>query len=316
MNNNFYSSFFLYKREVHSPIYLSCVFLLFTLLACTNSQKKLPPTYQESLTEEIHLDMTRVQGGTYMMGCADDSNIDCDDDEYPSHQVKVLDFFISKYETTLEQFQTFVEETKYMTDAENEGPTHLYKAGAWEKVEPYADWRCRSDGSTIENLDEYADYPVIFVSWSDAVAFCEWLSKKTGKNYRLPTEAEWEWAAQGGLLSKGYKYAGGDDLDQIAWQQYNSGGMYHSVGGKLPNELGLFDMSGNVWEWCQDWYLPSYENASKYGIAPRENGSQEHVKRGGTWYDLPKYHRIQNRYFGYAIASYNLTGFRVACDVK
>lgn len=96
--------------------------------------------------------------------------------------------------------------------------------------------------------------PVEQVNWNDCQTFISKLNKLTGKNYRLPTEAEWEYACRGGKRTKGYAYSGSDDIDQVAWYDANSEGKTHPVGQKQPNELGLYDMSGNVWEWCQDMY--------------------------------------------------------------
>jgi formylglycine-generating enzyme required for sulfatase activity len=109
------------------------------------------------------------------------------------------------------------------------------------------------------NPSKYSDEPykpVECVSWEDARLFVEKLSEKTGLRFRLPTEAEWEYAARGGVNSRGYAYAGSNDIDSVAWYSDNSDQMTHIVGQKMPNELGLYDMSGNVWEWCQDWHEP------------------------------------------------------------
>jgi formylglycine-generating enzyme required for sulfatase activity len=133
--------------------------------------------------------------------------------------------------------------------------------------------------------------PVENVSWADAVAFLLRLNRLTGKNFRLPTEAEWEYAACGGLHSQGYKYAGSDRAKQVAWHEANSGGETHEVGLLLPNELHLHDMSGNVWEWCQDWFSSGYYAACyQQGLAANPQGAdsgESRVLRGGSWLNTP-----------------------------
>ena len=123
--------------------------------------------------------------------------------------------------------------------------------------------------------------PVEQVSWNDCQEFIERLNALTGKNFRLPTEAEWEYAARGGNKSKGYIYSGSNDVDVVAWYGNNTGSGTHEVKGKLPNELGLYDMSGNVWEWCSDWY-GSYSEESVTNPQGPSSGSYR-VLRGGSW---------------------------------
>ncbi len=124
------------------------------------------------------------------------------------------------------------------------------------------------------------------VSWDDCQEFVERLSRLTGRNFRLPTEAEWEFAARGGKRSRGYKYSGSNDIDRVAWYEENSGMRTHPVGQKLDNELGIFDMSGNVWEWCADNYSSSYSQ-------PRN--SSDRVLRGGSWDYAAASCRVANR---------------------
>ena len=107
---------------------------------------------------------------------------------------------------------------------------------------------------------------MILVSWNDVQHYIEWLNKETGKKYRLPTEAEWEFAARGGNKSKGYHYSGSDNLDSVAWHYENSNKSSHPVGAKKPNELGMYDVTGNVSEWCQDWFSIAY-----YAVSPLNN---------------------------------------------
>ena len=189
--------------------------------------------------------MVFVAGGTFQMG----SNIG---EWYePVHSVTVSDFNISKTEVTFEQYDVFCDATG-IDKPDDEG---------WGR----------------------GDRPVINVSWHDAVAYCEWMSKATEKTYRLPTEAEWEYAARGGNKSKGYIYSGGNDLNAVGWYANNSGGKTHPVAEKQSNELGLFDMSGNVWEWCSDWYDEGYYSGSPQNDPQGSNSGKYRVLRGGSW---------------------------------
>ena len=126
--------------------------------------------------------------------------------------------------------------------------------------------------------------PVLNVSYEDAVAFTQWLSEETGSAVRLPNEAEWEYAAQGGRHSSGYLYSGGNDKDEVSWNEGNSGNRTHPVGTKKPNELGLFDMSGNLWEWCADW---PETNPSGSRAEPRESGDDVTRAVRGDSFDNP-----------------------------
>jgi len=168
--------------------------------------------------------------------------------------------------------------------------------------------------------------PVIEVTWYDAAAYCNWLSEKMGltpcyrgsgktiqcdfsaNGYRLPTEAEWEYAARGGAKSLGFAYAGSDNPDEVAWYAANSGGVMHPVGQKKPNELGLYDMSGNLYEWCWDWYSADYYAASPADdpkgpasppvvLTPR---GPERVRRSGSWREDAQSIRVAFRSFDYA----------------
>ena len=174
------------------------------------------------------------------------------------------------------------------------------------------------------------NYPINGVTWNEAIAYCNWLSKKEklqpaytkkGPNfvcnfkangYRLPTEAEWEFAAKGGASSKSFKYSGSNNLDDVAWHKNKSKGTPHTIGTKLPNELGLYDMSGNVWEWCWDWYNKDFYKQEK-GENPRgpEMGDRRSV-RGGSWDSQPNYVRPANRISTEPNKTHEFYGFRVA----
>ena len=200
-------------------------------------------------------EMVFVQGGTFIMGATPEQGSDCKDNEKPAHRVTVSDFYIGKYQVTQAQWEAVM----------GNNPSHL----KGEKL------------------------PVEMVSWYDMQDFISKLNTQTGKQYRLPTEAEWEFAARGGNRSKGYRYSGSNNLDDVAWFNENSSNKSHVVGLKMPNELGIYDMSGNVWEWCSDWY-------GDYNINVQINpigtifGSLR-VRRGGSWYADARYARVSYR---------------------
>jgi len=181
-----------------------------------------------------------IAGGTFTMGSKDG-----DSDEKPPHTVTVSNFAMMKTEVTFEQYDAFCEATS------REKPSNQ----GWGR----------------------GNRPVINVSWNDAVAYAEWLSKKTGQTWRLPTEAEWEYAAKGGQETT---YAG-DNLDNVAWYSSNANGTTHPVQQKTANGYGLYDMSGNVWEWCADWY-GTYNTGSQTNPQGASTGSLR-VLRGGSW---------------------------------
>ena len=160
--------------------------------------------------------------------------------------------------------------------------------------------------------------PVEKVSWNDIQKFIKKLNTKTGLNYRLPTEAEWEYAARGGVKtqnSASQKYSGSNNINEIAWYD-NSNSKTHSVGGKKANELGIYDMSGNVWEWCNDWYDSSYyKNSPKNNPQGASSGSSR-VYRGGSWGNYARYCRVAYRYRYYPGGSGGDLGFRLLRSSK
>jgi len=241
--------------------------------------------------------MVFVQGGTFQMG----SN---EYDEKPVHTVTVSDFYIGKYEVTVSEFNEFINATNYKTDAEKKGYSYIWD-GSWTKKNGVT-WKCDVKGNT-RSMNEY-DHPVIHVSWNDADAYCKW------KGGRLPTEAEWEYAARCGNKSKGYKYSGSNTISNVAWYSGNSGSKTHLVGLKQPNELGLYDMSGNVWEWCNDWY-GSYSSSSQTNPRGASSGSYR-VLRGGGWYYSGSSCRVASRSLSNPDLSDSNVGFRFVRDSR
>ena len=241
----------------------------------------------------INIEMVFVKGGTFQMG----SN-DGDKDEKPVHTVTVGDFYLGKYEITQKQWRNVM------------GSNPSYFNGC--------------DNCPVEN-----------VSWNDIQEFLRKFNQKTGQHYRLPTEAEWEYAARGGSLSPagggaggGHKYAGSNNIDEVAWYWKNSGDVRlngdwkwdkiknnncktHPVGKKQPNELGIYDMSGNVWEWCSDWYGKNYYSSSPRNNPQGPSSGSYRVFRGGSWIIYARFCRVSYRIISYPDPRSNYLGFRL-----
>jgi formylglycine-generating enzyme required for sulfatase activity len=148
------------------------------------------------------------------------------------------------------------------------------------------------------------------------MAFIVELSTRTGMNYRLPTEAEWEYAARGGSLSRGYRYSGSNNVDTVAWKDGNAGNKAHPIGRKMPNELGIYDMSGNIYEWCSDWYSPDYyRNSSRVNPQGPDEGIKR-VIRGGSWYFDSSGLRVAEREGANPDFRYGYIGFRLCRSAK
>ena len=206
----------------------------------------------------VSFEMVRVEGGTFRMGATYEQEGDAERDEKPVHSVILSSYYIGKTEVT---------------------------QALWQAVM----------GSNPSNF-KGADLPVECVSWNDCQEFIQKLNRLTGRNFRLPTEAEWEFACRGGNNSRGYKYSGSNNLGSVAWYDGNSGDKTHPVATKAPNELGIYDMTGNVWEWCGDWYA-NYTSNSQSNPSGPQSGSRR-VGRGGSWNYSARYCRssIRNDY--------------------
>lgn len=218
-------------------------------------------------------DMIPVLGGTFLMG-SPGSDPDASVDEKPQHWVIVSDFEIGKYPVTQKLWQEIM------------------------GVNP----------SYFKNCDEC---PVESISWNNVQEFLQKLNARfPGKNYRMPTEAEWEYAARGGSRSKGYLYAGSDNLDEVAWYDANSGAKTHPVGGKKANELGLYDMSGNVMEWSSDFWGMTYLPDPTERVI-----TDSPVLRGGSWYFGARYSRVAYRFTLSPDCAAHILGFRLAASL-
>lgn len=235
-------------------------------------------------------EMVQVQGGKFMMGCTAEQEGACEEDELPVRQVSVPSFRISRTEVTHEQYVRFLNESEIKT------------------AEAYADKKLIHVNAHVEYANGrwsvvvgYESYPMIYVSWFGAAAYCRWAGG------RLPTEAEWEYAARGGSKSAKRKYAGSNAANEVAWFAGNSDNHVHPVARKKPNELGLFDMSGNVWEWCADWYV-----SNAYAVElPDDMSGTIRVLRGGSWNDDLPNCRTTYRFNNAPESSYGNLGFRL-----
>ena len=210
----------------------------------SNGKSKYTPEILRFVVEGVSFDMVEVRGGTFRMGATSEQGSDADSDDKPVHSVTLSGYYIGKTEVT---------------------------QALWKAVMGSNPSEFKGDDLPVEN-----------VSWYDCQEFIRELNALTGQNFRLPTEAEWEFACRGGNNSRGYKYSGSNYIDNVAWYDGNSGDNTHSVATKLPNELGIYDMSGNVWEWCADWY-GDYSSGAQINPKGPYDGSGR-VYRGGCWY--------------------------------
>lgn len=206
------------------------------------------PSEQTFMVKGVEFKMIKVEGSTFSMGATSEQGSDADDDEKPVHSVTLSDYYIGETEVTQE---------------------------LWEAVM----------GSNHSRFKGNNQRPVERVSWDDCQEFIKKLNQLTGNEFRLPTEAEWEYAARGGKYSKDYvyKYSGSNDAYEVAWYYDNSGDETHPVKTKKANKLGLYDMSGNVWEWCNDWYNENYYRNSPQTNPTGPSEGEFRVLRGGGW---------------------------------
>ena len=233
----------------------------------------------------INMKMIWVEGGDFMMGCTSEQG-QCYDDEKNVRRITVDGFYIGMLEVTQSQWEKVMGTSIYQQRNKKNSQWSLYGVGP--------------------------DYPMYYVSWDEATEFCRLLSNKTGKTYTLPTEAQWEYAARGGKKADGTKYAGSNVIDAVAWYRDNSGSSTHVCGSKRANALGIYDMSGNVWEWCKDWYASSYVSYDTNNPTGPSSGSSR-VARGGGWYGDASNCRVANRDGSTPSSRDYGLGFRVVC---
>lgn len=253
---------------------------------------------KKNILEEVENAMVYVEGDLFAMGSSSGGK-----DEAPVHKVIVSDFYINKYEVTQMLYNYVMQST-------------------------ITEQRDKASGKELSG--EGGEFPVYYVSWFEAVEFCNALSKLAkltpaytvngdevevdwnADGYRLPAEAEWEFAAKGGKNNKQYTYSGSDNLDEVAWYRSNSEGESHPVGSKKSNELGVYDMAGNVYEWCWDWYDRAYYASSPERSPKGPLSGLNRVVRGGGFANEAFNLRPSDRNSVGALERYKFLGFRIA----
>ena len=272
------------KRAAHIVFLLSVAFTMIILFSCkkevfvgkTYSVQYTDTTVVFTINNDVVFTMVLVEGGTFEMGAtAEQGEDDPDENEYPVHVVNLSPYYICQTEVTQQL------------------------------------WRIVMDTNPAMILGEKT-LPVDCVKWDMCQKFISALNDIVGQDFkfRMPTEAEWEFAARGGNRSRGYKYSGSDNLDDVAWYGSNAEGKTHPVGTKKPNELGLYDMSGNLWEWCYDW-LGEYEPDEQTNPAGPDEGYHR-VMRGGSWTYGQNFCRVSRRNYTSNVIGVSNCGLRLA----
>ncbi len=291
------------------------------------------------ISNSIGVRLVRIPAGEFMMGSGESAEQIVKTfsahnrrpqefkDEYPRHRVRITrPFYLGKYEASVGNFRRFVQDTGYRTEAEKDGQGgwgYNRAIGKCEGRRPQYNWR-------NPGFPQNDDHPVLNVTWNDAVAFCRWLSRKEGKTYRLPTEAEWEYACRAGTTTR---YYNGDDpnalskvakttdpkgrssfpaVQNLLIPKEDQGRFTAPVGSLPPNRFGLHDMLGNAWEWCSDWYGEDYYARSPLDDPQGPDSGDRRVRRGGAWNSFPLWARASFRNWNKPDSRCVNLGFRLA----
>ena len=285
---------------------LPFLFLIFILNICFSyapttqdgkqqQVKKVLPALRKNFiftVNGVNIEMIFVEGGSFLMGCTSEQS-DCYNSEKPTHNVSLSDFYMGKYIVTQK----------------------LWYAVMGTTIQQQRDL---SDRNSL--CGEGDDFPMYYVNYTECEEFCtkltQLLSNQLPENYtfKLPTEAQWEYAARGGKRSNGYKFSGGNNVSNLAWNVDNSGKATHLVGKKMPNELGIYDMSGNIWEWCRDWYDVNYYAVSSPIDPEGPVSGTARAMRGGAWNEAEARCRVSNRSSS-ACYRLNRVGFRICLSL-
>lgn len=325
----------------------SCCFVVLVLVLFLSRDVR-----SEEFKNSLGMPLVLIPAGDFQMGADEDpaetrktfpyAPADWLEGETPRHRVRISKpFYMAAHETRLKDFIEFCRDSNYQIDAERiPKPRHgIDPSGKPTKSADFRPWR--------PGWEQSGDHPVNYVSWNDAVAFCKWLSEKEGKKYRLPTEAEWEYACRAGTTTRYWTGNDPKDLTRIAnvadqatksyWPKQvvrtmqqgeikdtnipypylpgRDGYVFTAPVGKfLPNAFGLYDMHGNLWEWCQDWYDESYYAKSPVNDPQGPTSGNYRVMRGGCWDDTTVYYRSASRLDHSADFCCPRAGFRIVCE--
>lgn len=318
---------------------IGCIAIFAMARTTISETKEQPGNLSVDLDAGVKMEMVLIPPGEFKMGSGESADetakffnkyygVDYFDaapfkNEHPQHRVRITKpFYMGKYDVTRGQFRRFVADTAYSTHAERSGGTEGWSPEAKFVYSDKYSWQ----NAGFEQTD---DHPVVNVSWDDAVEFCKWLSRKDGKTYRLPTEAEWEFACRAGTTTR---YFNGDEPEKLATVANVGDAMFkrkfpkaeHTtttsdgyvftspVGSFKPNAFGLYDMHGNVWQWCSDWCDEKYYAQSPADDPTGPLSGRERVSRGGSWFNRPYNVKFSDRGRDFPNNECNNKGFCVA----
>lgn len=269
------------------------LFILASVLLFSQCSLLQKGDYVEDAGCGLNMKMVYVEGGSFDMGGTFKHSLDARTDEYPIHKVNIDSYYIAECEVTQEQWQKIMGTTIY----------HQRDLAQQDL-----------NGTKLQMCGVGNDYPMYYVNWNEAQAFCSRLSAITGKTYVLPTEAQWEYAARGGANDEGFLYGASDNPHTVAWYKGNSTNSAMCVKCKQSNALGLYDMCGNVWEWCNDYY--GFYSQGVYDNPTGPWSGQFRVSRGGSWMHESSYCRVTSRVSTDPSKRFSRGGLRVVCLEK
>jgi len=248
-------------------------------------------TIKKSITNTIDMKFVFIPPGKFMMGSPEDEELRDDDDERLHEVILTKGFYMQTTQVTVGQWKQFISNTGY-------------------KGEDYYDLQSACRSMFVPEFEQQENHPVVCLSWNDTQTFIEWLCHKDGRIYRLPYEAEWEYACRAGTATRYYTGDTEEDLGRAGWHEENSGYNTHNVGEKKINAFGLYDMHGNVCEWCQDWY-DDYPHDAVVDPTGPDSGLYK-IFRGGSWLSVYEFCRSADRQYGPPEGLDYYTGFRLA----